>query len=105
MYFFVDTFLRRWRSCSWSAAPTSGYLWVTAFTAEWISDSEACVDGGDMSPVDCAPPGNPDTFGSSRAGSVVFDVDATAFARAFAYLAGCEGGKLMLPLGRAGRAG
>ena len=76
MYFFVD-FFRLGAAC-WSAAPTSGYCLVTT---EYIDDSDACVDGGDMSPVDCGPPGNPDTFGSSRAGNVVFDVDATAFGR------------------------
>lgn len=72
---------------------------MTAFLVEIIEDSEACVDGGDMSPVDFAPPGNPDTFGSSRGSSGVLDVDAIAFTRAFTYLGGWEGGTRMSPLG------
>ena len=81
MYFLDDFFLLCADSAS--AAPTSGYFSVTADRKD---DSDACVDGGDMSPAALVSPCNPDTFGTSSAASVFLDVDATAFACMFAYL-------------------
>ena len=78
MYFLVDFFLLCADSAS--AAPTSGYFWVTA---DLKDDSDACVDGGDMSPADLVSPCNPDTFDAAR---VLLDVDATAFVCMFAYV-------------------
>lgn len=79
-YFFTD--FRRLCVLSSNAAPTSGYRCATTVR---IDDSEACVDGGDMSPDDIVSPRKPETFGASGDASVRFDVDATAFDCMLAY--------------------
>ena len=89
MYFFVD-FFRLGAAC-WSAAPTSGYCRVTT---EYIDDSDACVDGGDMSPLDfVSAAGSPATtfVAPAPVASGCRDVDATAFVCTGGYLglAGC----------------
>lgn len=79
-YFFTD-FRLLWVLSS-NAAPTSGYRWAISVR---IEDSEACVDGGDISPDDLVSPGKPETFVASGDVKVRFDVDATALVCILAY--------------------